>query len=131
MLWLHNRLEGAETRPFATMSDAVRVVAVSQAVADWTRQRYLARSRDQGRATAAWTTSGSVRDADWLEARDPVRVVCHGRIDPNKGHEVAAAAIARLRGPGCPVELTVIGEVRTFGFSVDGCDEYGRNVTRS
>ena len=65
---------------------------------------------------------------DWLEARDPVRVVCHGRIDPNKGHEVAAAAIERLRRAGLPVELTVIGEVRTFGFSQADADDYGRSL---
>ena len=70
-----------------------------------------------------WITSCSTRDLAGSSDRDPVRVVCHGRIDPNKGHEVAAAAMARLRRDGLPVELTVIGEVRTFGFSQADADD--------
>jgi glycosyltransferase involved in cell wall biosynthesis len=127
LLWLHNRLEGAEARPFATMASSVGVVAVSQAVADWTRERYLPH------ADIRVIHSGVDHDLfhprrDWLGVRDPVRVVCHGRIDPNKGHEVAASAVARLRAAGLPVELTVIGEVRTFGFSQAEADDYGRRL---
>ena len=117
VLWLHNRLEGAETRPFATMSDAVQVVAVSQAVADWTTERYLPRSRDPRSSTAASTTTCSTRAPTGSRSATRCAWSATGGSIPNKGHEVAAAAVARLRGAGLPVELTVIGEVRTFGFS--------------
>lgn len=127
VLWLHNRLEGPETRPFAKLADSVTVVAVSRAVADWTRARYLP-SRE-----IPVVYSGVDHDlfhprAGWLDVGDPVRVVCHGRIDPNKGHEVAAAAVARLRDAGLPVEITLIGQVRTFGFSPEEEAAYGRRV---
>lgn len=127
VLWLHNRLEGSEADPFRTLSSDVRVVAVSRAVADWTRDRLLPR------ADIRVIHSGVDHELfhprpDWLDARDPVRVVCHGRIDPNKGHEVAAAAVSRLRAAGLPVEITVIGTVRTFGFSKEQEEEYGRRV---
>jgi len=127
VLWLHNRLEGPETRPFATMSDTVQVVAVSRAVADWTRQHFLEHTEIRVVHSGVDHELFHPRPG-WLEARDPVRVVCHGRIDPNKGHEVAAAAIERLRRAGLPVELTVIGEVRTFGFSQADADDYGRSL---
>jgi glycosyltransferase involved in cell wall biosynthesis len=128
VLWLHNRLEGPETRPFATLPDRVAVVAVSRAVADWTRERYLPTTRIEVVYSGVDHELFHPR-SDWLEARDPVRVVCHGRIDPNKGHEVAAAAVARLRADGLPVEITLIGQVRTFGFSPEEEAEYGRRVT--
>ncbi|GAA1059040.1 glycosyltransferase family 4 protein [Agromyces bracchium] len=127
VLWLHNRLEGAETRPFASLSDRVAVVAVSQAVVDWTSERYLP-------STPITVIHSGVDHerflprSDYLEVRDPVRVITHGRIDPNKGHEVAAAAVARLRQAGLPVEITLIGAVRTFGYSAEDAAAYADSV---
>ena len=128
VLWLHNRLEGAEARPFESMASTVQVVAVSQSVADWTKERHMPR------ADIRVIRSGVDHDLfhprpGWLEITGPVRVVCHGRIDPNKGHEVAAEAVERLRAKGLPVELTVIGQVRTFGFSKEDEEAYGRRVS--
>lgn len=129
VLWLHNYLAGAEARPLARLSAAVRVVAVSESVAEWTRENYLS-----GRQITV-IHSGVDHDlfhprANWRTAADPVRVVCHGRIDPNKGHEVAAAAVERLRAEGLPVTLTVIGEVRTFGFGRAEQDAYRDELDR-
>ena len=128
VLWLHNRLEGREARPFATLSDRVAVVAVSRAVADWTSDRYLP-STDIAVVYSGVDGELFHPRSDWLQAVDPVRVVCHGRIDPNKGHEVAATAVTLLRAAGLPVEITLIGQVRTFGFSAEQEAEYGRRVT--
>jgi len=127
VLWLHNRLAESEGRPFVTLDKRVQVVAVSQSVADWTRDRYLPETHIEV------IHSGVDHDVfhprrTWLEEHDPVRVICHGRIDPNTGQEVAAAAVARLRGAGLPVEITVVGEVRTFGFTKEQEVAYGQLV---
>ena len=123
VLWLHNYLAGPESAPLARLSDAVRIVAVSESVAEWTRAQL-----PPGHPITV-IHSGVDRKLfhpreDWRAALDPVRVVCHGRIDPNKGHEAAAAAVEQLRSEGLPVTLTVIGEVRTFGFSRAEEDAY-------
>lgn len=127
VLWLHNRLEGEEARPFAVLPSEVKVVAVSQAVAVWTRERYLPHADIRVIYSGVDLDLFSPRP-DWLEPRDPVRVVCHGRIDPNKGHETAAEAVRRLREQGHPVEFTLIGQVRTFGFSRAAEQSYEREV---
>lgn len=127
VLWLHNRLDGPEAGPLRTLSAAVDVVAVSASVADWTVEQHT-----PGRPIRV-IHSGVDHDAfhpreGWLEPRDPVRVVCHGRIDPNKGQVTAAEAVAALRAKGLPVELTVVGQVRTFGFSKDEEDAYSHRL---
>ena len=130
VLWLHNRLEGPEAAPLRTISPAVRLVAVSAAVAAWTRDRHLPEA--DIRVVYSGVDHELFRPRDgWLEASDPVRVVCHGRIDPNKGHEVAAEAVARLRADGLPVEITLIGEVRAFGFGADDLEAYRRRVSEA
>lgn len=127
LLWLHNRLEGPEAGPLLAMSSSVDLVAVSDAVAEWTRSRYLPDA--EIRVIRSGVDNELFRPRDgWLEVRDPVRVVCHGRIDPNKGHEVAADAVAALRSRGVPIELTLIGEVRVFGFGPEEVEAYRRRV---
>lgn len=130
VLWLHNRLEGAETRPLVELSDRVTVVAVSRAVADWTIERYLPRRSIDVIHSGVDHERFHPR-ADYLDVRDPVRVITHGRIDPNKGHELAAAAVARLRTMGLPVEITLIGEVRTFGYSQEDEAAYAQTVSEA
>lgn len=127
VLWLHNRLEGAEAEPLRGLPGDVRLVAVSEAVAAWTRDRYLPR-RDIRVIYSGVDLRQFTPRSDWLAPRDPVRVVCHGRIDPNKGHEAAAEAVRLLRDEGLPVEFTLIGQVRTFGFSREAEEAYGRQL---
>lgn len=126
VLWLHNRLEGPESAPLHTISAEVDVVAVSEAVAAWTR-RYLPDTDIRVIHSGVDHRLFHPRER-WLDAGDPVRVVCHGRIDPNKGHEVAAEAVAALQARGIPIELTLIGEVRVFGFGAKDVEAYRRRV---
>ncbi|MEA5153891.1 glycosyltransferase family 4 protein [Raineyella sp.] len=127
LLWLHNRLEGAEAEPLRDLPAEVVVVAVSEAVAAWTRDRYLPR-RDIRVIHSGVDLRQFAPRTDWLDAGDPVRVVCHGRLDPNKGHESAAEAVRLLREEGLPVEFTLIGQVRTFGFSRQAEEAYRRRL---
>lgn len=127
VLWLHNRLEGSQADPLRALPAAVHVVAVSEAVAAWTRDRYLPK-RDIRVIYSGVDLQQFAPRADWLDTRDPVRVVCHGRIDPNKGHESAAEAVRLLREEGLPVEFTLIGQVRTFGFSSEAEEGYRKRV---
>ncbi|MGA2231165.1 MAG: glycosyltransferase family 4 protein [Tepidisphaeraceae bacterium] len=48
---------------------------------------------------------------NFLEPANPLRVLCIGRIDPNKGADLAADAVAVLRKEGLPVRLTIAGDV--------------------
>jgi glycosyltransferase involved in cell wall biosynthesis len=116
VLWLHNQMEGKEARRLRSVASDVALVAVSHSVAVWTADTY-------GIPIGAITVIHNGVDTDEFHPRDgylrpssPVRVICHGRIDPNKGHDVAAKAVAALRRDGVPVTFTMVGGIQTFGI---------------
>lgn len=127
VLWLHNRLEGNEAQALEALPDSVVIIAVSEAVARWTQERYSLKP-EVGVVYSGVDSEEFVPRSDWLAPREPVRVVCHGRIDPNKGHESAALAVALLRHEGHPVEFTLVGEVRTFGYTRQAEEAYRREL---
>ena len=116
VLWLHNQLQGREARRIRYLTSDVILVAVSDSVRAWTSETY-------GIPADSISVIHNGVDLDEFHPRDgfirscpPVRVVCHGRIDPNKGHDIAAKAVGALRRKGLPVTLTMIGGVQTFGI---------------
>lgn len=115
-LWLHNQMEGREARRLHDIASEISLVAVSRSVATWTAKSY-------GIAVEAITVVHNGVDLEEFHPRDgflrptsPVRVICHGRIDPNKGHDIAARAVAILRSKGHDVTFTMVGGVQTFGI---------------
>lgn len=63
---------------------------------------------------------------DYLDESVPLRVLFVGRIDPNKGPDIVADAIARLRGEGINVTLTVAGGLWFYGHGNEMRDPYFR-----
>jgi glycosyltransferase involved in cell wall biosynthesis len=117
VLWLHNLIVGDDGAALAALPAPVVLVAVSGYVADWTARTHgLPRDRitvvHNGVDPQAFTPDPPVPG----RTEGPVRVVCHARIDPNKGQVLAARAVALLRARGLPVELTVVGSLQTFGM---------------
>jgi glycosyltransferase involved in cell wall biosynthesis len=109
-------MEGKEAQRLHDLAAEVSLVAVSQSVASWTSKTY-------GIPIEAISVVHNGVDLDEFHPRDgflrptsPVRVICHGRIDPNKGHDIAARAVAALRAKGLPVTFTMVGAVQTFGI---------------
>ncbi|MGH9079809.1 MAG: glycosyltransferase family 4 protein [Acidimicrobiales bacterium] len=128
ILWLHNQLEGREAQHLAHLPPGVELVAVSDAVRSWTADRF-------GIDPARIAVIHNGVDGDEFHPRDgytdprsPLRVVCHGLIDPNKGHDVAAVAVAALRGQGIPVTLTLVGGIQTFGLPAHEVSAYARHL---
>ncbi|WP_454043022.1 glycosyltransferase family 4 protein [Cellulosimicrobium sp. Marseille-Q8652] len=124
VLWLHNLLpasSGDDVRACVAAGGAI--VCVSEHVRSWT-------AREHGVPLAGMTVVHNALDgdafrppADWRPG--PVlRAVIHGRIDPNKGQLLAARAVALAREDGVPVELTVVGDVKTFGMASDDVTAY-------
>ncbi len=117
VLWLHNRLEGREARQLRNLPDAIVVVAVSESVRRWTADTY-GLAADSIRVIHNGIDGAEFHPrAGYRTPHAPLRVVTHGRVDPNKGHLTAARAVALLRRRGLPVEFTLVGGVQTFGLS--------------
>lgn len=65
---------------------------------------------------------------NYLARQDPVRVLFIGRIDPNKGPDIAADAVAALLREGLPVSLTVAGGLWFYGDADPMTDPYFRKL---
>lgn len=57
---------------------------------------------------------------------DPLRVLFMGRIDPNKGPDVVADAVAELQREGKPVRLTIAGGLWWYGHGSEMESPYFR-----
>lgn len=127
-LWLHNLLTGRDGEALARGPAGMRMIAVSGYVRTWTAERH---GVDPRRITVVH--NGVDVDAFHPDPRwqpGPVlRVVAHGRIDPNKGQLLAARAVARLRAEGVPVALTIVGAPQTFGMPPDVVGAYLADLT--
>jgi len=65
---------------------------------------------------------------NYLDPAKPVRVLFIGRIDPNKGPDLAADAVAQLRREGVPVTLSVAGSLWFYGHGNEMEDPYFRSL---
>ena len=62
----------------------------------------------------------------YLEANDTLKVLFLGRIDPNKGPDIAADAVAAVRAQGVPATLTVAGGLWFYGNGNEMDDPFFR-----
>ncbi len=126
-VWLQNqwntRFDIAKTdratRYFLTCSDAIR---------RWTSERHHL-PLDRFRVVP----SGVEHEvffprADYLKPVPAPRVLFIGRIDPNKGPDLAADAVAALRAEGLPVSLTVAGGLWFYGHGREMEDPFFREL---
>ena len=127
IVWLQNEcrskhdiaITDRHTHAFLTCSDYIR---------RWTSEHYgLPRERFTVNHNAADPTVFMPRPG-FLEANGSVRVLFLGRIDPNKGPDIAADAVAALRAEGLPVKLTVAGGLWFYGHGNEMRDPYFRSL---
>jgi len=65
---------------------------------------------------------------DFLDPVAELRVLFLGRIDPNKGPDIAADAVAALRREGVRIRLTVGGGLWFYGHGNEMADPYFRKL---
>lgn len=126
VLWLHNEVDPRCFRPRRFFVNPTLVVAVSRYVAQWTERRYRLSSGcvrvvhngvDLERFHPAVGAPEGRGPGAEVPPKKVVSVVCHGRIDPNKGFHLAVTAVERLRREGYEVTLTVAGAVQVWHLS--------------
>jgi len=66
--------------------------------------------------------------ADYLDATAAPRVLFIGRIDPNKGPDIAADAVAALQAEGLRLSLTVAGGLWFYGHGREMEDPFFRTL---
>jgi len=125
IVWLHNecwtRHDMAKT---ARNTDLF--VCVSDYIRQWTaRQHGIDLSRFAVALNGVDLAVFKPREG-YLEVEKDVRVLFIGRIDPNKGPDIAADAVAALRAEGLPVSLTLAGGLWFYGHGNEMSDPFFR-----
>jgi glycosyltransferase involved in cell wall biosynthesis len=118
ILWLHNEVETSHPVPLNALKVPDHIVAVSRSVREWTLARYELNATSitvihNGVDHEAFKPASKSEQID----RSVVRVLCHGRLDPNKGFDIVAEAVRKLRGRNHDVTLTIAGPQVAWGIS--------------
>lgn len=115
MVWLQNEQRTRLQDLPASQRATDRWLTCSDYIREWT-------TREHGFPSERITTVPSGVDLKdfsprpgFLETRKPVRVLFVGRLDPNKGVDIAVDAVAALRKEGLPVTMTVAGGLWFYG----------------
>jgi len=117
VLWLHNTVTTRRPDPRSVLECVERIVAVSDYVARWTERKY---GLPEGRVRTAYNGVDLERfhpDERCHQAGSALRVVCHGRIDPNKGFHLVVEAVGRLRARDIAIDVTLAGKLEAFGIT--------------
>ncbi len=107
-LWVHNEL-GARSLAALDRAPPDAVIAVSAYI----RDRLVATSHTAPEAVTVIHNGIDLEvfhpRPDFDQPSRPVRVLAIGRLDPTKGTDIVARAVARLRASGHDMALTVVG----------------------
>ena len=123
---LQNEIRLNRPQPAPLFACIDRLLACSSYIRDWTAAQYQLPA-----AKLAVLTSGVDLETfrpreDYLAPPPVLRVLFVGRIDANKGPDIAADAVAVLRREGLPVEFTVAGGLWFYGHGRENEDPYFR-----
>lgn len=130
VLWLHNEIETRHIDPSRAFAAADYIVAVSESVRRWTIERYdLDPSRVSVNHNGVDLRSFHPR-TEAVAGHGTVRVICHGRLDPNKGFDLVAEAVRDLRSDGLDISMSLAGGKQAWGISSEDADEYWRRLFR-
>ncbi len=131
VLWLHNENRTRQKLPSKSLAAVDAFVAVSDYIADWTMQRYdLPRQKVFTIANGVDLETFKPRQGAMDRGEQELRVLYLGRIDPNKGPDIAADAVAAIRREGLAARLTIAGPVWWHGRADPNADPYFRDVLK-
>lgn len=124
LVWLQNEQGTRRSDLTATMRATDGFLACSNYIQSWTHRRH-------GIAAARIHTVASGVDlksfhphADYQDSATPIKVLFVGRLDPNKGPDLAIDVVGKLRAEGLPVTITVAGGTWFYRRANEPVDPY-------
>jgi len=125
VVWLHNewktRFNMAET-----LRNTDAFLTCSDYIAQWTSNTHNIPLNRITTAHNGVDSNAFKPRANYLDKQELLKILFLGRIDPNKGPDIVADAVAVLRGEGLPIELTVAGGLWFYGHGNEYEDPYFR-----
>jgi glycosyltransferase involved in cell wall biosynthesis len=128
IVWLQNEVRTQQKSLERQLPHIHAIVAVSDYIAGWTAKHHKI-SLDRIKTISNAVNLERFHPADgFLEPKKEVKVLFIGRIDPNKGPDIVADAVAVLKKEGLPVQLTVAGGLWWYGHGNEMADPFFRKL---
>lgn len=109
VLWLHNEQVSHWPRAAEALREVDQFVTVSEYLREWTMRTHGLTADQVTTILNGVDLEQFTPAAERESGAGPVRVFCLGRIDPNKGADLAADAVATLQREGVAVSFSVAG----------------------
>ncbi len=128
LVWLQNECRTNQRSPAASFEAVDTFLSCSAHIARWTQQTHgIPAEKFIVVHSGVNLQTFRPRD-DYRAARSPIKAIFIGRIDPNKGPDLAADAVAKLRDEGLDVELTIAGGLWFYDHGNEMEDPYFRDL---
>lgn len=127
-VWLQNEQGTRQKDISATVKATTAFLTCSQYIADWTARKYSLPA-SKFRVVHSGVDLEAFQPApNYLEPQNPLRALFIGRIDPNKGPDIAADAILKLQKEGFAINYTVVGGLWFYGHGKEMEDPFFRTL---
>ena len=123
---LQNEQGTRQTDLSETIASVDKLVACSRHIRRWTQDKYAVPDSKMAVINNGIDLEAFHPRPDFLEPRSCLEVLFIGRIDRNKGPDIAADAVAVLQREGLPVHLTVAGGLWFYGHGNEMADPFFR-----
>ena len=124
--WLQNE-QGTRRKDIArTVEATTAFLTCSQYIADWTARKYSLPSTKFRVVHSGVDLEAFSPRPGCLEPEQPLRALFIGRMDPNKGPDIAADAILKLQREGFDIRYSVAGGLWFYGHGKEMEDPFFR-----
>jgi glycosyltransferase involved in cell wall biosynthesis len=129
-VWLQNE-QGTRQKDISRTVEATSAfLTCSQYIADWTARKYSLPAAKFRVVHSGVDLDAFYPRADYLEQKQPFHALFIGRIDPNKGPDIAADAILRLQQEGFAIRYSVVGGLWFYGHGKEMEDPFFQALKR-
>lgn len=127
-VWLQNEQGTAQKDISRTVEATAAFLTCSRHIADWTARKYALPAAKFRVVHSGVDLEAFSPRPDYLEPVQPLRTLFIGRIDPNKGPDIAADAVLKLQQEGFAIRYSVAGGLWFYGHGKEMEDPFFRTL---
>lgn len=128
IVWLQNEQGTRQKHVNRALAAIDRFITCSAYIRDYTVGRYSVSQEKFSVVHNGVDVDTFTPAPDYLDPHTPLRTLFIGRIDRNKGPDIAADAVVAVQQEGLPVSLTVAGGLWFYGHGKEMEDPYFRSL---
>lgn len=128
LAWMHNEQRTFQRNVPRALRSIDMVLTVSDYINSWVRAHFPIPAEKVRTVLNGVNLETFTSTHDYLATEKELRVLFLGRIDPNKGPDIAVDAVAALRKEGVPIRITVAGPLWWHGVKDPMQDPYFREL---